>query len=742
MPLPISIPPPELEAVIDPATGRITYRPKDVGRAASAPSFQGLGLPQALQGAAQSVPSTPVVLHGNASVSGGPTPLEALGATNIPFQAAGDAAYSASGSPLVGAATQALAGVATPGAIGRAGRYVGKAAADVLPGALEGLAGKMGAGPLYAVKPRGGQWIEPDLGSLMYDVANQEAQIPRNQATPLSTYIDKNLRRWIKTSMGTTETDDLAKELGIDYQPYGRHLPGAEGRYFHPVFGGATEHANPFDDVVDVGSAGEHSGRQLFFDLPHTEQSEWLKRYHADPEVLAGGLKLSPQDYYAQKTGATPKGWLGTVDPSTPVYSLVNDLNLPEPITQMMDYLRTVPPEKLKSIAVPDALRQSKAYHDALAKKQTDAALSAGSLVTHREYPDSGFKWQEIVEPTELPPGYTARQIPNTDMHAAALKVKHQILNPAGEVIGEGYNPDRAVELAKMKLLAQGLDAEGQMMGHCVGSYCDQVSGGGTRIFSLRDPTGKPHVTVEVAPGKNLTAQDLPDDVRDHLAEQYGDASREEFEAAVQRNVDARKIPASIKQIKGKQNAAPVEQYLPYVQDFVKNSPLGSQWGHVGDLGNAGLVRPRDQVNPDLFRRATGLDPESFITADEWKQHYKRIGGPKSAYYEPPEEGHAAGGPVVDPLRKEWDAGEAYRAAQRGLADSKTGTHASVPSADERFAAWKAAHPSVAGGAPNPDDGSGLDELARSGQMLAHYAGGGHVSPARVEDLVNWLNAA
>jgi len=44
------------------------------------------------------------------------------------------------------------------------------------------------------------------------------------------------------------------------------------------------------------------------------------------------------------------------------------------------------------------------------------------------------------------------------------------------------------------------LDAEGNKMNHCVGSYYDSVQGGNLRIISLRDPSNKPHVTMEVDP--------------------------------------------------------------------------------------------------------------------------------------------------------------------------------------------------------------------------------------------------
>ena len=45
--------------------------------------------------------------------------------------------------------------------------------------------------------------------------------------------------------------------------------------------------------------------------------------------------------------------------------------------------------------------------------------------------------------------------------------------------------------------------------------------------------------------------------------------------------------PNDIIQIKGKQNRAPKDDYLPFVQDFVKTQ---GPWGRVGDLGNTQLV--------------------------------------------------------------------------------------------------------------------------------------------------------
>ena len=59
----------------------------------------------------------------------------------------------------------------------------------------------------------------------------------------------------------------------------------------------------------------------------------------------------------------------------------------------------------------------------------------------------------------------------------------------------------------------------------------------------------------------------------------------------------------SIKQVKGKQNLAPKDEYLPFVQDFVRNSPLGTDWGRVEDLINTGLRRVGDKyVTPEELK--------------------------------------------------------------------------------------------------------------------------------------------
>jgi hypothetical protein len=63
------------------------------------------------------------------------------------------------------------------------------------------------------------------------------------------------------------------------------------------------------------------------------------------------------------------------------------------------------------------------------------------------------------------------------------------------------------------------LEQEGEVMQHCVGSYCEQVSSGRVQILSLRDPKGEPHVTIEYAEPINRFLQVQGKQNRDPIPE-------------------------------------------------------------------------------------------------------------------------------------------------------------------------------------------------------------------------------
>jgi hypothetical protein len=258
----------------------------------------------------------------------------------------------------------------------------------------------------------------------------------------------------------------------------------------------------------------------------------------------------------------------------------------------------------------------------------------------------------------------------------------HRLFGPNGESISLGATKDEAIKLInreeREKMLADALKNEGEMMGHCVGGYCPDVLEGRSRIYTLRGSKGEPHVTIETEPPQQLYPVSgeafamLPQATK----AQYGQYVREwrqrnphieeltdEHTAQALKEAGVAPMPERIVQIKGKQNAAPVDKYLPYVQDFVKSG----NWSDVGDLGNTGLYKadpqelgmfiPQDPRLRNLpgrrtedFQRAkdAGLfGDKKYFTRDEWEDILRKQIESESGPLPPLKpEGMARGGKV------------------------------------------------------------------------------------------------
>lgn len=110
-------------------------------------------------------------------------------------------------------------------------------------------------------------------------------------------------------------------------------------------------------------------------------------------------------------------------------------------------------------------------------------------------------------------------------------------------------------------LTSNALDFESDNMGHCVGrGYYDRdVENGTTKIYSIRDENGEPHVTFEVR--KDFDGNDV------------------------------------VYQCKGKQNQAPVQKYMDAVQAFIEKMDLDIE----GDFKNIGLLKLRVKIDEEKF---------------------------------------------------------------------------------------------------------------------------------------------
>jgi len=114
------------------------------------------------------------------------------------------------------------------------------------------------------------------------------------------------------------------------------------------------------------------------------------------------------------------------------------------------------------------------------------------------------------------------------------------------------------------------LNDEGEAMQHCVGEYCDLVGAEAVRIYSLRDPGGMPHVTIETDPSGVL-----------------------------------------FKQIRGKQNRKPIKDYWPYLGAFIahRQGDPPAEVLRIADTMRSAAIKQREAE-----RRSVAL----VLRADEY----------------------------------------------------------------------------------------------------------------------------
>ena len=262
------------------------------------------------------------------------------------------------------------------------------------------------------------------------------------------------------------------------------------------------------------------------------------------------------------------------------------------PDTDLPDFLR-IDPAKLSRVSVPQAVEhvaKINAWRDA--EKLKEGRNTA--TVMHKEYPDQGLAWMQMKmpEPTLQEGHYLGED----------RRGNPAIFDQNGVVWSSGATPEDALldyrEIERRDALKAALKFEGDTMGHCVGQYCDEVSGGQSNIYSLRDRRGEPHVTIETQKTIPNVAkffednrhiidspefQDTFKDMAYLNKDNYDDVSQL-FRALKVPHTPA-EMQEGIVQIKGKQNAAPNAKYLPAVHDFIRSK----DWSSVGDLDNTHL---------------------------------------------------------------------------------------------------------------------------------------------------------
>jgi len=332
-----------------------------------------------------------------------------------------------------------------------------------------------------------------------------------------------------------------------------------------------------------------------------------------------------PSNQHFLEYASQSNPWVSKLDPNTSVYSGdISGLNFGHIIDVLKQDLaeKRIRPEQLNKMSMEQAVRRTAEYDLERAQAMREAQIkNMSGFPTYKEYPE-GYRWVELTNPNAVPEGYVLPEGMKLDtIDHPRYGLLHTVSDPKGITQIEATDSPESALLRfynrrggeGYKSLEDALKYEGDTMGHCVGGYCPDVASGNTKIYSLRDSRGEPHVTVEVEgkpswftkaenipdpSGKYKNFYELIDNERNELAKQKGGFGNtgESFEDTANRlaqQYSLENVP-SIIQIKGKQNLRPIEKYDPYTQDFVQSG----NWDRVFDLQNTGLIDVKKSMIP------------------------------------------------------------------------------------------------------------------------------------------------
>jgi hypothetical protein len=394
-----------------------------------------------------------------------------------------------------------------------------------------------------------------------------------------------------------------------------------------------------FGNLLRDKGLDESSIEALVKSMPRSDKADSVGMLGDLLDADSKYLKLLDQDRSFPKFAAKDNPFVAKLDPETKMYSgYMGDLGF----EHVMDVLRQdlaaqrLRPDQLNKLSVEQAVKRTQEYNLDLARKMNAERASArANLPVHKEYPD-GYKWVQLNQPGNFA--------------AESQAMGHSV---------KGYEPSKRHPDWVSGSGDEGSDAYG------LGGW-EAIKSGRAKVYSLVDSRGAPHTTIEVASGAHPigysfkgASRELPDtfEYNRNFEEQYPRPTEEQKQAILSRAQDLFKntsniermdafqmaanevlgpLPAEIRQIKGKGNAKPIADYIPYVQDFVK----GGKWTDVRDFHNTDLVKI--DTDSDLAQKikASGKELSPYVSQDELTQLLKEYGNP-------PTEGMKRGGVAI-----------------------------------------------------------------------------------------------
>lgn len=405
-------------------------------------------------------------------------------------------------------------------------------------------------------------WIQKNFPKESAELV--EGRTPRNY---LNNWLDKKLGNYIKNEMGTP-TDPLRILADKGITPV-KNI--AEGDFFRAV------EKNSKKSIEDFR---EHLGfpREGYAQTPEGKAWELLTDNSISPETVKSFVSeanlgstlrqrlMRENPFIAEMLERNPDNLLYRVDSSVKDdlgFQHIRDelYNAIRKDSDLPDNLR-LKPEALDRVTVPQAVERV-AKIDAWRAEQIEkaAAESVKDFPPIKEYKE-GFKWHELKMPSHI----------------------------------EDQDQAKGV-------LEKALKNEGELMGHCVGGYCEDVINGNSRIFTLRDQKNKPHVTIEGTPGVRRPGSP-PAEVIEQFAREAAQEADElgykpnspewqnyfrggQIQKADKWARDNSYETVDIAQIKGKSNGPVTDKYREMVRDFLNSQ---ENIGEVRDLSNVDLI--------------------------------------------------------------------------------------------------------------------------------------------------------
>jgi hypothetical protein len=426
---------------------------------------------------------------------------------------------------------------------------------------------------------------ENGVGYASRDAALQDERLNNNYQSLLK---DKALDQWVDTNL----TNYITKQMGTEKDPV-RLL--ADQGITHFADEDAMRRALSTSD--DQFARNRRVRKNLDMPVDPMAQTSLGRTWEEGIDDLMGMNNIHLAKNYGNSVIREKNPWISKLDPETKLYGMDRLMTGQMNFGHIMDVLKEdlatgrLSPEDLKNVSMDRAVRRTHEYNLERAKAIEDAqAKKLEGMTIYKEYPE-GFRWVQLDKPGQFA--------------AESDAMGHSV---------RGYEPPLG-----HPDYVQGSGNAGSE-GYGLGGW-DAIKRGDAKVYSLVDKSGRPHTTIEVGRGNDaqaffdahknyldnpVTRRDLSmmvdPDLDIPLDTQRVTAMKQLLDEMGVQYGDVPEAPPHINQIKGKGNRTPNEQYLPYVQDFVKSG----KWSQVNDIDNSGLIQHSGRyfTEPELIEAA------------------------------------------------------------------------------------------------------------------------------------------